>query len=349
MYEPFPEILRTHLVRYPLMQPQDCVKLAYQNAAGPAHGAPDRGTALRELLREWGMIPAESGPQPPETIGNGLCRFHLAGTDDLSLAAPLLADLLRLTAREFQRTETALEENLSALEGIGLPGMSGYLDAYRSQGCPLVHHSSRYREAYHPHYRVIRTVYGTYFPALMRIARLVKRGEPAIVAVDGRCGSGKSGFGDLAEKLFFCNVIHMDDFYLPPDQRSGEWESIPGGNMDFARFLQEVLVPAGAGQAVHYRPFDCQRGTLSRERVLPARSLTVVEGSSSQQPLLTARYDLKLFFTCSAQEQRRRLERREGAHFAAYQARWMPMEEQYFRQCGTQRNADLVIDTTALF
>ena len=48
-------------------------------------------------------------------------------------------------------------------------------------------------------------------------------------------------------RLLPCNVVHMDDYYLPPDRRAENWEQIPAGNMDLARFLQEVLVPAGAG------------------------------------------------------------------------------------------------------
>lgn len=46
-------------------------------------------------------------------------------------------------------------------------------------------------------------------------------------------------------RLLPCNVVHMDDYYLPPDRRAENWEQIPAGNMDLARFLQEVLVPAG--------------------------------------------------------------------------------------------------------
>ena len=82
---------------------------------------------------------------------------------------------------------------------------------------------------------------------------------------------------------------------------------------------------------------------MGRETVLPARPLTVVEGSYSQHPLLAARYDLRIFLTCDPEEQRRRLERREGGHFPAYQSRWIPMEERYFRRCGTERAAELVI------
>ena len=75
----------------------------------------------------------------------------------------------------------------------------------------------------------------------------------------------------------------------------------------------------------------------------------MVEGSYSQHPLLSARYDLRMFLTCAPEEQRRRLERREGAHFAAYESRWMPLEERYIRQCGPEKGRQLVIDTTEFF
>ena len=126
MHRAFSQILDDHLARYPLMEPRDCVKLAYQSALGPAHGAPDRRAALRSLLAEWGSIPADCGARPPEDIGNGLCRLYLAGTDDLTLAAPLLADLFCLTARDFRGSEALLAEDLAVLETAGLPGMADY-------------------------------------------------------------------------------------------------------------------------------------------------------------------------------------------------------------------------------
>ena len=345
----FSEILQGQLIRYPRMEPRDCVKLAYQNALGPAHAALDRDAVHRALLAEWGELSDRGAPCPPEPIGNGLCRFHLAGTGELPLAASLLADLFCLTAGSFRGQRETLEENLETLENLALPGMAAFVAEYRREGCPAVHHSDQYREAYQPHYRVLLTAHGGYFQALLAVARLSARGAPAIVAIDGRCGSGKSGLGDLLGKLFPCNVIHMDDYYLPLDQRDERWESIPGGNMDFARFLREVLTPAGRGEAIHYRPFDCQSGRLKEERILPARPLTVVEGSYSQHPRLTDRYDLKIFLTCDPDRQRCRLTRREGPHFAAYVSRWMPMEERYFRQCGTEEGSGLVVDTTDFF
>ena len=69
-------------------------------------------------------------------------------------------------------------------------------------------------------------------------------------------------------RLLPCNVVHMDDYYLPPDRRAENWEQIPAGNMDLARFLQEVLEPAGVGAPIRCRPYDCRSGTL-REGTTP--------------------------------------------------------------------------------
>ena len=348
MDETFSQALREHLARYPLMEPQDCVKLAYQSALGPGHGAPDRGAALAALLEELGSIPPGGTPRPPEEIGNGLCRLYLEGLEEKAASAPLLAELFCKTARETAGTAEKLESCLAAVEAE-VPAARAFIEAYRRRGCPAVHHSAAYRAAYRPHYRVVRTVYGGYFPALLETACLLETGAPALVAIDGRCGSGKSGLGELMEQLFDCNVLHMDDYYLPPALRAEDWELNCGGNMDFDRLRREALEPAAAGESIQQRAFDCAAGVLEAGRMLPPKRLTVVEGSYSQHPLLADRYALKIFLTCDPEIQRGRLARREGGRFAAYEARWIPLEEQYFRLCGTERGADLVIDTGGLF
>ena len=77
MHEEFQTVLREHLARYPLMEPQDCAKLAYQSTFGPAHAAGERGDVLRQLLGECSALPADREARPPERIGNGLCRARL--------------------------------------------------------------------------------------------------------------------------------------------------------------------------------------------------------------------------------------------------------------------------------
>lgn len=189
----------------------------------------------------------------------------------------------------------------------------------------------------------------SYFPVFIAIQKLMRTEKPAVISIDGRCGSGKTGLAKIICGLFPCNVFHMDDYYLPMDKRKENWEQIPAGNMDFERLKREVLLPAVHGETVIYQPFDCQSGTFGEAEQIEPCMLTVVEGSYSGHPLLAAEYGLKIFLTCSKTVQSTRLKAREGAYYHAYEQRWIPMEENYFQHFAIQQNSSLVLDTSEFF
>ena len=344
----FEKILRLHSERYPLMQPQDYTKLAYQSEFGPGHMIEDPKRVLPDLLEEW-KTAAGGFSQAPEYIGNGLCRFHLTNEYDPNEAAPLLAELFTRTTQKQVGTQSGLQERLKALESLRVIGMDEWLSAYQKRGCPSVHHSETFRKAYRPHYRVIKVDYANYFPALLAVRELMQLGRPILVAIDGRCGSGKSMLAALIAELFSCNVFHMDDFYLPMEQRSSGWIDIPAGNMDFERFLREVLLPTLNGSTVRYCPFDCQAGGYKEAALLFAKPLTIIEGSYSQHPMLSSHYDLRIFLTCSKDEQIRRLRIREDTYFTAFQTRWIPMEERYLKAFDIEHGSTVALDTSDFF
>ena len=94
-------------------------------------------------------------------------------------------------------------------------------------------------------------------PVLAQVKRLADEGKPVAIAIDGRCGSGKTWLSGLIGDRFPCNILHMDDFYLPFGRRAQGWEAVPGGNMDFRRLQSELLVPIRAGEAAVYRAYLC--------------------------------------------------------------------------------------------
>lgn len=344
----FLTIARTHAARYPLMEARDFGKLAYQSEFGPSHLRNSGQTSQERVLTALLSEEAEGPAQPPEPIGGGLCRFHLSG--DLSPVndLPLLGRLLLRTMWETEGTEEGLRAKLDRLRALNIPGWEDWLAEYRRQGCPVVSHSEAFRNAYHPHYRVLRLDYAGFFPALLRLERLVRQGRPVLAAVDGRCGSGKTSFAALADVVSgWCSVVHMDDFYLPPDRRKAGWLETPGGNMDLTRLRDEVLLPLRRGEAAVYRPFDCQSGRFGEPVELEGSGLTLVEGSYSL--LLAEYYDERIFLTCSREAQAARLQKREGDGFRAFEERWMPLEERYFAQCGVEHSSSLVVDTTDFF
>ena len=178
---------------------------------------------------------------------------------------------------------------------------------------------------------------------------LANAAAPVVLALDGRCGSGKTTMAAaLAEQFPGSIVLHTDDFYLPPADRVPGWEQTPCANMDFARLRDEVLAPARAGKPVLYRAYSCREGAYLPVQQLAAQPLVILEGSYSHHPLLAGFYNLKVFVTCSKEEQARRLQTREGERYENFVRRWIPLEEAYFAQCRIEALADLLWDTTNL-
>ena len=57
---------------------------------------------------------------------------------------------------------------------------------------------------------------------------LANAAAPVVLALDGRCGSGKTTMAAaLAEQFPDSIVLHTDDFYLPPADRVPGWEQTP--------------------------------------------------------------------------------------------------------------------------
>ena len=72
--------------------------------------------------------------------------------------------------------------------------------------------------------------------------------------------------------------------------------------------------------------------TLGEPISIPHAPVTVIEGSYSCHPDLRESYDLCLFTTIDPAEQEGRLLAREGEEkLEVFKARWIPMEEAYFK------------------
>ena len=165
---------------------------------------------------------------------------------------------------------------------------------------------------------------------------------PAILAIDGRCASGKSTLGqELAEK-WNASLFHMDDFYLQPHQRTEERLAEPGGNVDRERFLKEVLLPLRSGQTVSYRRFDCGTFTFDPTRLIEPADSAIVEGSYACHPELRGLYDLRIFMDIDPREQMRRILKRNGPEAAErFRTRWIPLEEAYFAGCKVREACEI--------
>lgn len=161
---------------------------------------------------------------------------------------------------------------------------------------------------------------------------------PFLIAIDGRCASGKTTLAAALQRELSATLFHMDDFFLRPEQRTPERLATPGGNVDYERFLTEVLLPIREGNsALEYRPYDCHSLQLRSPVHEELSPIVIVEGSYSCHPALREHYDLHIFLTVDPAEQLRRIEQRGGPDAViAFREKWIPLEERYFSGCNVQ-------------
>ena len=129
--------------------------------------------------------------------------------------------------------------------------------------------------------------------SLLSAALAQKPTRPLVLALDGRCGSGKTTLANgLAAQLPGCTLLRTDDFYLPPAQRIPDWAHTPCANMDLTRLRDEALRPAYAGQTVAYRAYSCREGAyLPPVQLQPPPAAAPLRDAAGIRDLRKARAD----------------------------------------------------------
>lgn len=175
---------------------------------------------------------------------------------------------------------------------------------------------------------------------------LLKTGNQIVIAIDGSCTAGKTTLASVLAKEYDCNIFHMDDFFLRPEQRTAERYAQPGGNVDYERFREEVMLPLKTGKPFAYRPFSCKSFSLSDAIEVTPKQLNIVEGTYCQHPYFGDVYDLKLFLSVAPELQRERVFHRPQHVQERFFTDWIPMEKLYFEFYQISAKADLRLDMT---
>ncbi len=346
MFE-FREIVLRHAKKYPLMQPCDAVKLAYQNEFGSAHLCRSHDVE-KSLLEEYNR--AKSADDAFVDIGNGLTRLSVAFVESVSAAARVLYASASLVHGETSRFREKLATLLRAAENgvfsFSAEELSEYIKEYEKDGFLPVSHSEEYRRAYAPSYRVIDKRYKRLMPLIYQIDKKMREFGRVTVAIDGRAASGKTTAAELIARLYDGEVVHMDDFFLPPELRSENRYAEIGGNVHYERFKTEVAEPLAKKEHISYGKFSCHEGKITEHRKLRADGLVIVEGAYSMHPYFGDIYDIKAFSTVDESEQLKRIEMRDGAlALRRFKEMWIPLEERYIAEglCETRLEEKSII------
>ena len=156
--------IERQLVTYPQSTLQDIYKSFYQEHFGPGHIISDTASARRYLMRELSELGETESPYfEPTGCQGDYIRVYLSVVSDSLITAEQLLDAFARSANSWQKPAVSWMEKWEAIVSIiqankiELEGFETDLplltEAARNN--QAVHHSRRYNEAYHPHYRIV--------------------------------------------------------------------------------------------------------------------------------------------------------------------------------------------------
>ncbi len=363
-YRSFMDMIGLALRKYPKSQPADILKLCYQYAFGASHFCGGEKEARSVLQTECTGLHASDDAPLLEWWGggdgsDGCARLHLAPALDCGIPMDVLARAFTEDAARTVPDEAWFAQALQALHHMAshnpLPfpctftgeELSAFLAEYESKGCPALHHSRAYAEAYHPHYRVFAGPLCRLLPLITAACRrlsLLGDRERLCIAIDGCAASGKTTAAGQLARIFQAEVVHMDDFFLPSRLRTPERFAAPGGNVHYERFAEEVAPHTARREAFSYRVFDCSVMDYRSYVTIGASPVLIVEGSYALHPLCQASYSLTAFLDIEPSEQIRRIRERSGEILLErFRSEWIPMEHAYADAWNIRQQADFYI------
>ena len=156
--------IERQLVAYPESTLQDIYKSFYQEHFGPGHIISDTASARRYLMRELSEMGKTQSPYFEPTGRQGdYIRVYLSVVSDSLITAEQLLDAFVRSANSWQEPTVSWMEKWETIVSIiqankiELEGFETDLPLLTevARNNQAVHHSRRYNEAYHPHYRIV--------------------------------------------------------------------------------------------------------------------------------------------------------------------------------------------------
>jgi len=352
------------------MQAVDLCKMVYQGEFGPGHLLSDKIAAMRNFEVEY-ITALESSTvksaENIEDIGDNFCRLHITVDTSKWLGQDVIFRMFELSAETLHGTKSQFLDKMQQIKNFCQIGQIPFnaadfdtiIETWQANNYAPFSHSEIFKNEYRPSYRIVHKKYCQFLPIFQHISTFIRTlpFSPKIIAIDGDAGSGKTTLAAMLQQVYYCNfdvnVIHADDFFLPPTLRTESRLQEPGGNVHYERILSEVITPLKANKTFAYRPFDCQIWDFGEEITVNPERLNIIEGSYSLHPTLDFAYNLKIFLKINPQEQLKRLKKRhshenivDAERLDKFQNIWIPMEKRYHNHFNVESSCDLVFDTS---
>lgn len=177
------------------------------------------------------------------------------------------------------------------------------------------------------------------------ITKIKNLQTPAIIAISGFGGSGKSSIAKDLGKLLNASVIGVDSFQKPGafDTEYKLWEI-----MDFSRLEKEVLQPFLNNEPnIKYGHFDPGQNIISEIREVENKEYLIIEGVGLFRTQLIKYFTFKIWIDVSLDIATTRGKKRDreygGPTDQLWDGIWKNNELQYIKEFDPKSVADYII------
>ncbi|MBI9010081.1 MAG: AAA family ATPase [Tenericutes bacterium] len=162
-----------------------------------------------------------------------------------------------------------------------------------------------------------------------------------LIAIEGEPASGKTTLANFLQKELDCNVVSVDDFYLPIEKRN-ELSFLKGGNnIDFERLIHEVILKHLQKEDIVYKGYDCKINEYEETKTLKYKEVLIIEGSYCLRVELLEYFDYKILMEVDSITQLDRLKLRPN--FKDFLDKWIPLSNNFIKENNVTKIVDKII------
>ena len=176
-----------------------------------------------------------------------------------------------------------------------------------------------------------------------KLEEYIVNNNRVVIGIDGPSGSGKSYLADYLEEKYDITVFHVDDYFLPQNQKTELRLLEPGGNFDYERMNNEIFLHLNDNEITSNK-YNCKTGKLECREAVRRKNIVLIEGVYSLHPKFKHYYDFTVFMDIDRNKQLERiLSRSNETMLKRFIDEFIPLEDLYFSSTNLKDSVNLLV------
>lgn len=333
--------LKYYYKKYPYSDTDDFIKFVYQKHFGPAHFIGNPQVSYERICQECQNTSQDQYQELYEYMGGEYARINLRPYLNYGFSLTMLNNYFINSASSLKNIKPFIEDLCTLYHFLINNGFNPAItknkfSQYRQLNYPPISHSIQYKNIYHPSYRVINRKYINNDMRYIQLYNYIKKfstDKLNLIAIEGKCGSGKTTLTAKLTQNKPVTVISADDFFdVATDSKIG---------INSKRIINEVINHLIIGHPLKYQKYNCKNKKYREAIIEKVHPLVIIEGVFSANPLLINKYNGLVYIDINEKQQINRIDKRPLAD--KFKKIWIPRENEYYQKYNIKYNADLIV------